>query len=269
MPPVEIVAGTLYAVGANVLLDDRVSWAPATGDYQPMNCYAFVDPESPLIIDPGPAVVESAVVEGLASLIPADRRTPVFLTRFQFDGIGNLGALAERLTLGTVYSGGSTNPFDAFDQVTSADTESRAGELSVARVGAGTFAVSDTRTIEIFEPFLRVLVTYWAYDAETRTLFTSDTFTHVTVEAESSGRVLDSPAHDRTTVDDVRAHLFATFDWLPSAHTRPIVEQLERIFHERHVEVIAPDRGCILQGKEIVERHVAMVVQVLSEVRLA
>src|SRR5262249_23062227 len=139
-------------------------------------------------------------------------------------------------------------------------------KLEVARLGAGTKSISDSRSLELIQPYLRILITSWAYDAETKVLFTSDSFTHVTVESEDSTPLLDSSERDRSTIDDVRAHLFATFGWLQQANTKPAVDQLRRIFSEHDVEVIAPDRGCILKGKEIVERHVEMVAQVLSEV---
>jgi hypothetical protein len=42
-------------------------------------------------------------------------------------------------------------------------------------------------------------------------------------------------------------------------------EDLLRFFDAREVEIIAPGRGCVIKGREVVSRHVDMVLTVLAE----
>jgi hypothetical protein len=258
--PVELVRDRLYVVGGNVPLDGRASWAPAgASGWQPANCYLLLTAEGePLIVDPGLPVVEREVLAGLRAVMPPGARPRIYITRAQFDCVGNLGAVAGAFPVTDIFTGGNVNPFDSFDTVTSADEGERAASLVL-------FRSPDESPLEVINATLRILATFWAYDPGTRTLFTSDSFTHALAAAGDGPPVLDSAASDDVTLDDVRSHLNATFWWLRHAETRPIAESLEALFDRYDVESIAPVRGCVLRGRDVVDRHVELVTTVLSE----
>lgn len=259
----ELIADRLFVMGGTVPADGRMTWAPAVArGHQPQNCFVLRDDGAMLVVDPGPAIVVTKVLAGLESQLSVDRPPLVFLTRYQLDGIGNLGSVAELLTPSAVYSGGVINPFDSFDQVGAA--QGRDLSLTFTRITPGETIEYGDCTFEVLAPMLRLLATYWGFDRRTGTLFTSDSFTHGMVADPTARPVIDDPAADPTTLEDVRAHIHATFEWLDGANTAPIVEHLVRMFDEREVEVIAPDRGCVLQGRDVVDRHLGLMIQALE-----
>ena len=67
------------------------------------------------------------------------------------------------------------------------------------------------------------------------------------------------------SIVDVSGYLHATFSWLDNRPvTWPIVDHLRSIFTEHDIEVVAPSRGAVLRGRDIVARHLALVVDVLE-----
>jgi flavorubredoxin len=260
----ELIADRLFVMGGTVPADGRMTWAPVgSRRHQPQNCFVLRDGGAMLVVDPGPAIVLTGVLAGLESQPPVDRSPLVFLTRYQLDGIGNLGPVAELLTPSAVYSGGVINPFDSFDQVGAA--QGRDLSLTFTRITPGEPIDYGDCTFEVLPPLLRLLATYWGFDRATGTLFTSDSFTHGMVADPAARPVIDDLATDPTTLEDVRGHIHATFEWLDGANTAPIVEHLRRMFGEREVQVIAPDRGCVLQSREVVERHLELMIEALQD----
>ena len=255
--PLVIVPDKLYRVGGCIPMDGRASWAPkaATG-YQPCNTYVFAGADM-LIIDPGIPWVEADVLSGLRQVLSPDARPRVFLTRAQMDCCGNLTKVSSEYAIQEVFTGGLRNPFDAFD------------DAAAATVGWSPDSIvqrSPTEAgLEVHNVALRMLSTFWGYDRETKTLFTSDSFTHVTVPNADDVPVVSADTDDSCTIDDVRAHMLATFWWLQYAEKRAIRDDIVRFFDAREVEIIAPGRGCVIQGREAVSRHVEMVLAVLAE----
>ena len=247
--PFELSSDKLYRVGGACPLDGRTSWTPADArGFQQANCYVLMGNQGPMVIDPGPAYVRQGVLSGLRSLIPDKADVEIFLTRFNNDSIGNLGVIADVFNVTTVYCSPILPPLDGFDNLGSDPVE----------------VVPDESRLEVIHATLRILATFWGYEEETKTLFTSDAFTHVTNEAPDGPLLLDSLDDDPTTIADVRGHLDATFTWLDDADTWPIADGLRAIFDDREIETIAPARGRILRGEEVVARHLAMVLDVLS-----
>jgi flavorubredoxin len=265
---VEIGDGSLAAVSACVELDGRLSWVPAaTRGFHPMHCYVLTEGENVVIVDPGPPATGDVVISGVRRLVARDTPVDVFLTRYQYDGIGNLGRLADIVKLERIYSGGVANPFDSFDQITAGDMAERLSGLQLERLAGGSVEqLGPARNLEIIAPVLRTLSTFWGYDTGTKTLLTSDTFSHGIVSAEGGRPVIDDLATDGTTVDHVRENLLATFSWLRRASVAPIIESLRRIFDEHQVDVIAPSRGCILQGADVVAHHLDLVTDAIATI---
>jgi flavorubredoxin len=109
---------------------------------------------------------------------------------------------------------------------------------------------------------LRILPTYWLYDAATRTLFTSDAFGYCFVSAPDGSRLTteDDPL---PSVDDVRTFTQAKHWWLPGAKVAPVVADLEARFERFDVHRIAPGHGQVIEGQDAVRAHCRLIVEAL------
>lgn len=257
---IEIAHGVLFRLGGRELRDGRISWAPADGAYEPINCYLLLEGRRGLLIDTGVAAHEEVILEQLASLLPNDCQLSIFLTRAELDCMGNLSAIADCFPLDCVYTGGVVNPFDTFDHATSLVQETvrfeRGSESSRIRL-------DEQRYLTILQPRLRLLTTFWVYDELTMTMFTSDAVGHVAASGPTSAAMSDSC----TEVDPslVETHLNAKFDWLAQcsgidAVTRGVADAFMR--YPTHV--IAPTHGCVLFGEACVQTHVDTFLGVLN-----
>ena len=121
----------------------------------------------------------------------------------------------------------------------------------------------DARPIKFFQSALRLIATRWIYDKATKTLFTSDIFTHSWGTTENESWTLDE-SNDDVTIDQVRDFMLSTrYWWVEGAKTETLRAGLAKIFDQCDVETVAPGYGKILRGRRTVERHFAMVDEVL------
>ncbi len=264
---VALVPGKLWLLGASIPLDGRISWVPAdaTG-WQPVNTYLLKDAGGALVIDPGIYIHHEIVGEQLERLVPRGSDVSIYLTRAEPDVSGNLGEIASRFHVAHFYCGGGPNPFDAFEAVGSIDQQNRGTRVQMERTPLGyEVPVGGDRGVEIMRPIIRLLATYWGYDRQTRTLFTSDSFGHNLQDAPGDSRLLrESNAHP---VDPraVKAHLLAKFGWLAHARTRSILNNLRELRKDRVVDRIAPGRGLVIEGAGRVREELDVMEQVLEE----
>lgn len=121
------------------------------------------------------------------------------------------------------------------------------------------------RALEAIRAPLRMVACIWLYDAHSRTLFTSDLFTHVTRAAATDSSTQADGESDRTRQRDVSDTLQAKFDFLERSSTSFFREGIAAIVDDRDVEIIAPAYGCVLTGRVVVERHVELVLGALAE----
>ena len=78
--------------------------------------------------------------------------------------------------------------------------------------------------------------------------------------------VLDDPADDTTTYEQMREHTLLRYHWVPMATTDVLVTWLRTVFDTYDVDIIAATSGRILKGKPIVERHFGLIVDFLERV---
>jgi flavorubredoxin len=129
----------------------------------------------------------------------------------------------------------------------------------VIKLGAGG------RTIEVMNAPIRLIATRWLYDRATRTLFSSDLFTHVWRDAETGPWVVTDTDNDPTSQSDVRSFMLNTrYWWLEGAPTDAIRRGIDKIFDTCDIETIAPGYGCILRGRNVVARHYRMLDEFLK-----
>lgn len=262
----ELVQDKLYRLGGAVELDGRISWIPHDREgFEPINCYLIKDGSHALLVDTGVAAHRDLVVQQLKELIGDQTPLSIFLTRFEPDCLSNLAEIVEKFPVEHVYGGGVSNPFDFFDDLSTDEQLRHDYHVDIVRkIPGDVLRLSEQRTLTLVVTSIRLLATFWAYDHETRTLFTSDTFGHMQLRGIDETPVF-SKANDTATVDTVRQHLLTKFDWLSGAEKEPLQRDLHDIFDQFPVEVIAPTHGAVLKGSETISRHYQFVQQVLSE----
>ncbi|MCW2778603.1 MAG: hypothetical protein JWN17_2328 [Frankiales bacterium] len=263
---VELVPGRLFLLGDDIALDGRISWVPADArGWQPSNCYALVEPGGVVVVDPGPRVLDEVVCAQLQTLLPPGTPLSVFLTRAELDTTGGLGALARAFPIARLYAGGGPNPFDSFEAAGDVQLGDRRERIQLERMPAGAVPVGPGRGLQVLPPSIRLLATWWGYDEQTQTLFTSDSFTHTCNEVPGGPRVLDGTMPPQADPDRLRSHLTAKFAWLRHAKTPALWTDLQEVFRERPVARIAPGHGLVLEGEDVVQQHVAAVLDVLKD----
>lgn len=254
---VELVPQRLYLLGDSVELDGRVSWVPSeVRGWQPVNCYVVRQDDAVLVIDPGVYLHRNTIADQLESIVPAGSPVSIFVTRAEPDTTGGIGEIARRFPVERLYAGGGPNPFDSFEAVGELDMAGRRERIQLERTAAGfQVPVAGARGIEILRPSIRLLATWWGYDAATQTLFTSDSFGH-TVQAQPDGpRILTAKLPAQHGVTEVSAHLTAKFEWLAHAKTPALRDSTRAMFADRVVSRIAPAHGLVIEGPEMVRAH--------------
>lgn len=257
--PLELVPGSLYALGGDLEVNGWTSWAPDdVRGTQRCSCFLLLTSEEAMLIDCCPAVLRQTVIEQLKSILPADRDLSIFLTRAEYDTSGNIGAIAASLPVKAVYAASGIgsrkgNPFDGFDFALAPAQNARPfAEIASERIPVGdAIPLGDGRRLEVVTAPFRVLAAYWAYDTGTGTLFPSDAF----------GYTIDTPD---ISVQEGFRNLASRYWWLPGARTERIAEDLDAIFASRDVQIIASVHGCIFVGRDEVERQRQKMLQMLT-----
>lgn len=264
----EVIPGTLYALGGLLPLDGRLSWvAEGVQGVAPLASYLLVEDGRAMLIDTGAPAFEAQLLAQLDALVPRPAQLSLLLSRVvEFDSFGNAAAVVRHLPVDTTYSQFPPDQWLYYRHVHATD-EPPAPTTWVplkAGVEAAIGGEGDPgRRLETLHAPLRLLVTAWMYDAETRCLFTSDAFGHAVMADEAGPRTVTA-ANDTTTLAEVRDHLVAKFDWLETAELEPLREQLAEVFEEREIEIVAPSYGRVLVGRDVVRRHYELVQEALA-----
>jgi hypothetical protein len=268
--PAESLGEGLHVLGGAIPSDGRASWtAVRPGEFQPINCYLLQAGETNLLIDTGVAAHEEAVVRQLGRLVPNGGHLSVYLTRAELECFSNLGAIAERYVVEQLLTGGVLNPFDAFDGVGAQQyyrnrvqfDEGEQRGRPVIRLRAVDLP---GRPLEVVAAKLRLLPAFWLSDPASGVLFTSDSFGHCTVCAPAASRLLTERDLDDTSFETVASQLLTKFEWLRWGRTEAIAADLEATFARLQPGIVAPTHGRVLVGRRVVDRHLALVLEVLE-----
>src|SRR5262245_21584800 len=260
--------GKLYALQHPFALDGRVSAYPASArGYAVANSYLLTQSDAAMLIDTGFGKDEPTIRAQIESLIPSGLPLSLFPLRLnEFMSINNVESFAGHFNVETCY----TSNVDAalwFDFGAKADGRDILQSMKVTAVTrADTIRLgSEGRAIDVMQAPIRLIATRWLYDRATRTLFSSDMFTHVGREAESGPWMVTDSDNDPTSPRDVRSFLLNTrYWWLEGAPTDSIRRGIGNVFDTYDVETIAPGYGSILRGRNVVARHYRMLDEILK-----
>jgi len=254
--------GRLYALQNPFALDGRVSSYPASArGFSVANCYLLTQSDAALLIDTGFGKDEPAIRAQIESLIPPRLPLSLFPLRLnEFMSINNVETFAGHFNVEQCY----TSNIDAalwFDFGAKVDGRSTLESMRVTAVTrADTIELGKRgRAIDVMQAPIRLIATRWLYDQVTRTLFSSDLFTHVW-RKRADGPWIVTADDDATTPSALRSFMLNTrYWWLEGAPTDSIRRGIDAVFGKYDVETIAPGYGCILRGREVVARHVRML----------
>ena len=263
-----LAAGKLYALQHPYALDGRVSSYPASArGFSVANCYLLTQSDAAMLIDTGFGKDEPAIRAQIESLIAPSLPLSLFPLRLnEFMSINNVEPFAAHFNVEQCY----TSNVDAalwFDFGAKVDGRSILGSMPVTAVTrADTIELGKIgRPVDVMQAPIRLIATRWLYDRATRTLFSSDLFTHVW-RPHADGPWVVTDANDTTTARDLRSFMLNTrYWWLEGAPTDSIRRGIDEVFAKHDVETIAPGYGCILSGRKVVARHVRMLDEILKD----
>ena len=250
---------TTIRLGGLVDLDGKVSWAPTVpGHVQPINCYLVNKGERAVLVDTGVASHRNQILMQLESQLAERSHLIVCLTRSELECIGNVGAIHRARTINELVRG-PVNPFDDFENMEDIQT--------VTAFPVGTFSdmtIGNPPFLKVLPPRIRVLTTFWFYDSDAKTLYSSDFFGHTSMLPGQSV-VVRSLDEDMSDYETARAHLLAKYWWIPKARTRPLRRWLADVFDKHPIETIAPTHGRVLRGTAVVQKHLDLILRILAE----
>jgi hypothetical protein len=265
--------GKLYALQNPFALDGRVSSYPASArGFAVANSYLLTQPDAAMLIDTGFGKDEPVIRGQIEALIAPGLPLSMFPLRLnEFMSINNVESFAGHFNVETCY----TSNIDAalwFDFGAKAEGRDILKSMKVTAVTrADTIELGKSgRAIDVMQAPIRLIATRWLYDRATRTLFSSDMFTHVWRDSATGPWIVQesdnsSADNDSTSPRDVRSFMLNTrYWWLEGAPTDSIRRGIGNVFDKYDIECIAPGYGCILRGRNVVARHYAMLDEFLK-----
>src|SRR5229473_224596 len=257
----------LYALQNPFALDGRVSSYPASArGFSVANSYLLTQSDAAMLIDTGFGKDEPVIRAQIEELIAPGLPLSLFPLRLnEFMSINNVETFAGHFNVETCY----TSNVDAalwFDFGARAEGRDILESMKVTAVTrADTIELGNKdRAIDVMQAPIRLIATRWLYDRATRTLFSSDMFTHVW-RACADGPWIVTDDDDTTSARELRSFLLNTrYWWLEGAPTGSIRRGIADVFDKCDVETIAPGYGCILHGRKVVARHVRMLDETLK-----
>jgi hypothetical protein len=262
-----LAEGRLYALQHPFALDGRVSSYPTSArGFAAANSYLLTQDDAAMLIDTGFGKDEPAIRAQIEQMIAPGLPLSLFPLRLnEFMSINNVETFAGHFNVERCY----TSNVDAalwFDFGAKANGRSTLESMPVTAVTrSDTIELgSRGRPIDVMQAPIRLIATRWLYDRTTRTLFSSDMFTHVWRD-RADGPWIVTDENDTTTVRELRSFLLNTrYWWLEGAPTDSIRRGIGNVFDKFDVETIAPGYGCILRGRKVVARHYQMLDEILK-----
>jgi flavorubredoxin len=231
----------------------------------------LVDDRRALLLDTGLTIHADDILAQLREvMVDVDDLDVVTLRTGEFDSICNLVDILDAFPVRTLYG-----HYDDVARWADVHPGRRLADVpSIAEIeervvhSSAEIELGPSRRVQLMRPSLRLLGTHWVYDEATRTLFTSDAFSYAIAPVSSGPWVIDDDlVADDTELEDVRRHLLTTrFWWLANSHCEQLRRDLADVFERFDVETVAPAFGRILQGREVVQRHVHLIDSVMAEI---
>lgn len=270
----ELSPGRVYALHNTFELNGRVSAYPRTArGYAPSNCYLLVDNGAAMLLDTGYACHEDEILSQLSGLIDPQMPLSLFPLRInEFMSVCNTMAIAKRFNVVECFS--NVPDIEDWVEFETLRGQERNPVLKTTLIARGDHCQvpiggekGGGRLVDVMNAPLRLISTRWIYDPETKTLFSSDMFSHVWSDREDGPWVLGNNEDDGVTdFAFVRSFLLNTrYWWIEGANMSPIRKAVNEVFETFDIETIAPGYGAILRGRNHVERQFSVLDDVLGQ----
>lgn len=266
----ELSAGRVYALQSAFELNGRISAYPESArGYSVGNCYLLKEGDRALLLDTGYAVYEQDILDQLGSLIGPDTPLSVFPLRLnEFMSVSNAVAIAKRFNVVECYS--PVPDIEDWIEFETLRGEERNPILkttiigSLSGKGGPRVELGPGRTVDVMNAPIRLINTIWIYDEASKTLFSSDMFSHLWSDREDGPWLLGgNEEDDATDFPFVRSFLLNTrYWWIEGANLSPIRKAVAEVYDRFDIETIAPGYGSIMSGR----RHVDKQFEVLDDV---
>jgi flavorubredoxin len=259
----------LHALQNPFALDGRVSSYPANArGFSVANSYLLTQPDAAMLIDTGFGKDEPVIRAQIESLIAPGLPLSMFPLRLnEFMSINNVESFAGHFNVETCYASNIDAAlwFDFGAKTEGRDILKSMKVRAVTRTDTIRLGKGE-RAIDVMQAPIRLIATRWLYDRATRTLFSSDMFTHVWRDTATGPWIVTETDNDSTSLSDVRSFMLNTrYWWLEGAPTDSIRRGIGNVFDTYDIETIAPGYGCILRGRSLVERHYQMLDEFLKD----
>jgi hypothetical protein len=264
-----ISEGRLYALQNVLELDGRISAYPARArGYSVANCYLLKEPDAAILIDTGYAAHEPAIRAQLDRLLEPGTPLSLFPLRLnEFMSINNIETLAARFNVEQCHA---ANPDAAWWFDFGAVSDSGGSVLDklkinvVGREEALAVGKLGNRVLDVMQAPIRLISTRWIYDRVTRTLFSSDMFSHVWRD-RPEGPWFVGEGDDPTAFAHVRSYLLNTrYWWMEGVDSGPLRRAVRKVLDTFDIETLAPGYGAIIRGRRQVARQFEIFDEVLA-----
>lgn len=261
MDPIELERESLYLLGGTDLIQSNYSWRDPyyNGAYESFNSYLYSIDGNCLMIDTGVPIHRNEIEKQLADLLSTSGEPlqGIVGTRLEPDCLSNLPAWTTSLAArgANIYAPGGLNPLDFFDDLNTHALMNQYGLNVVLLRPEMEISVPGTEYgLEVIIPSFRLLTTAWLYDPRSQTLFSSDCCSHLASGSGEGPRVAtEDRATDTVGWDFVARHHYTKFDWVTRARVDRIVNEIQQLRSSRTISRIAPSRGCVIEGKNLVD----------------
>lgn len=262
----ELVPGRLWSVASTIVLDGRVSAYPANvRGYAPGHCYLLKEGNDALLLDSGYTAYRPQIIAALHRLLgPGDELSIYPLRLNEYMSVCNVEAIANAFRAKQCYSGNpDASLWVAFSQHSEKLPDYQLKTTLVARKQDLRLGRGDGRILHAFQAPIRLIGTRWVYDRETRTLFTSDSFTHQWQTSRAEQAIIRN-AGDVADIAHVRSFLLNTrYWWLEGGKTAELCRKLDAVREQFPIDRIAPGYGKITEGADAVARQFDTLIDAL------
>lgn len=263
--------GKAYALHNVMPLDGRVSAYPKSArGFAPSNCYLLYEDGGAILLDTGFNGHRRSLFEQIGSIITSDTPLSIYPLRLnEFMSIGNGGALAKEFNVVECFSRRPNMDFWLDFEVEEFALKNEEERLFPTTILGDELQClvggNKNRAIRGYNAPIRLISTMWIYDEATRTLFSSDMFSHVWQDSPEGPWLVEDD--DRVTTSAfVRSFLLNTrYWWLEGVETGLMRKGITEIFKRHDIETLAPGYGTILRGRKLVEQQFSVLDDVLRD----
>lgn len=258
-----LIPDRLYRFGCMVRAE-RLSWLPEDLDaYEPLNGYLMVDKDNAVFWEMGAPIMLPAIQSAIELI--GERKVWLSFSRNEADCIGNMGYVLGTCKQPTMLYGTAGGILEwindpAVDILEVRDFLGRIPLVSSKNGESRQIGAMDLSFMDAGSKMM--LMTQWAYEKNTGTLFTSDSFGWRHCKAVDSPTVVDS-AKGLPSVDTVAKELVARMNWMRESQYPELIDRFQSIFAKHDVQTIAPVHGCVIKGREAVKAHVKLAVDAM------